>query len=110
DQTRVARLQPIEKAIERLRLPPGRARKLVAVLSALEVQIEDGGDSPEANRFLLEALRAGVRHQVDEGPARAVLRAIDTPERAEAERWEQVSAGTLPPIIPSPEEQLDELM
>ena len=110
DQTRVARLKPIEKAIERLRLPPIRARKLGAVLSALEVQIEDGGDSPEANRFLLEAVRAGVRHQVDEGQARAVLRAIDALERAEDERWEQLRAGTLPPITPSPEEQLDELM
>src|SRR2546429_3155754 len=83
DQARVARLQPIEKAIERLRLPPTRARKLGAVLSALEVQIEDGGDSPEANRFLLEALRAGVRHQVVEGQARAVLGAIESFERAE---------------------------
>src|SRR5690348_996333 len=110
DQTRVARLRPIEKAIERLRLPPIRARKLGAVLSALEVQIEDGGDSPQANRFLLEALRAGVRHQVNEDEVRAVLRAIDTLERAEAERWEQMRAGTLPPIVVSPEEQLDELM
>jgi len=30
------------------------------------MQIEDGGDSPEVNRLLLEALRAGVRHQVSE--------------------------------------------
>jgi hypothetical protein len=74
------------------------------------VQIEDGGDSPEVNQLLLDALRAGTRHQVGEGRARRVLRAIDDFERAEAERWEQVKAGTLPPIELKPADRLDELM
>ena len=61
------------------------------------MQIEAGGDSPEVNHLLLDALRAAVTHQVGEGAAEPVLRAIETFRQIEAERWERVKAGTLPP-------------
>jgi len=48
------------------------------------MQIEDGGDRPEVNRLLLDALRAGLRHQVGQRPAKATLHTIDAFERAEA--------------------------
>ncbi|HYU18323.1 MAG TPA: hypothetical protein VEQ11_06465 [Chloroflexota bacterium] len=89
DQARVARLRPIELAIGRLRLQVLRARKLTGILNALEMQIEDGGDSPEVNRLLLEALRAGIRHQVAEPQAQAALREIEAFEAVEAQRWER---------------------
>ncbi|MCZ7574696.1 MAG: SEC-C metal-binding domain-containing protein [Ardenticatenaceae bacterium] len=110
DRKRVAQLEPIEAAIGRLRLSIVRVRKLRAILNAIEVQIEDGGDSPEVNRLLLDALRAAVRHQVGEREGKDVLRAIVTFENAEARRWEQVKAGTLPPIELTDEERLDDLM
>jgi len=110
DRARVERTKPIEKEIDRLGLPLIRKRKLNGIMNALIVQIEDGGDSPETNRLLLEALRAAVRHQAGEKRARAVLRAIDAFEKAEDERWEQVRAGTLPPAELTPREQLDDLM
>lgn len=37
---------------------------LNGILNALGMQIEDGGDSPEVSQLLLQALAAGVRHQV----------------------------------------------
>jgi tetratricopeptide (TPR) repeat protein len=110
DQKRVAQLDSVERAILALRLPPNRGRKLNGILNALTMQIEDGGDSPEVNDSLLEALRAALRHQVGERGGTAVLRAIDAFQRAEAERWEQIKAGTLPPIELTPDEQLDDLM
>ena len=58
DPARVAGLRPIGAAIERLRLPPNRQRKVLSILSALEVQIEDGGDSPTVNEHLLAAARS----------------------------------------------------
>jgi tetratricopeptide (TPR) repeat protein len=106
----VARLEPIEAAIGKLRLPPIRFRKLNGILNAVEVQIEDGGDSPEVNKLLLDALRACLRHQAGERGAKAALRSIDAFEKAEAKRWEQVRAGTLPPIELMPEEKLDDLV
>jgi tetratricopeptide (TPR) repeat protein len=110
DRARVERTDPIAREINKLGLSLIRQRKLNGILNALIMQIEDGGDSPEVNRMLLDALREGLRHQVEERRARAVLRAIDTFEEAEAIRWEQVRAGTLPPIELTPEEQLDDLM
>jgi hypothetical protein len=110
DEARVARLKPIEAEIEKLGLPLIRLRKLNGIRSALEVQIEDGGDNPEVNNLLLDALRAGILHQVGKSQAQAVLRAIDAFEQAEAIRWEQVKAGVLPPIELTLEEQLDDLM
>ena len=110
DKARVATLAPIREQIVLLRLPPLRHRQLSGLLNVLELQIEVGGDSPEVNGLLLDALRAGVRHQVDEQAAQPVLQAIDVFAQGEARRWEQVRAGTLPPIQLSPEEQLDEVM
>lgn len=110
DRARVAQLRPVEESIERLRLPILSLRKLKGILNALEMQIETGGDGPEVNARLLDALRAALRHHVDERTAQAALRAIDTFAQAEARRWEQVEAGTLPPIELTPDEQLDELM
>ena len=57
------------------------------------MQIEDGGDSPEVNRLLLDALRAGIRHQVDERTAQPALQAVDQFEQAESVRRRGVRAG-----------------
>ncbi len=64
DRARVERTDPIAREIGRLGLPLIRQRKLNGILNALVMQIEDGGDSPEVNRMLLDALREGLRHQV----------------------------------------------
>jgi len=77
DRARVARLAPIRAAADALALPLRRKRKLAGVMGAIEMQIEDGGDSPQVNALLLDALRAGVRHQAGERASQAVLRAID---------------------------------
>jgi hypothetical protein len=55
DRVRVAQLKPLQDAVDRLRLPPLRLRKLRVLLGAIEVQIEDGGDNPEVNALLLDA-------------------------------------------------------
>lgn len=44
DEVRGAQLKPIEVELEKLGLPRIRFRKLVTILNALQVQIEDGGD------------------------------------------------------------------
>jgi hypothetical protein len=110
DRARVRQLDPVVAALDQLRLPPVRFRKIGAIRNALEVQIEDGGDSPEVNRLLLDALRAAVLHQVGERAGQAALRVIAQFEQAEAKRWEQLKAGTLPPIELTPDERLDDLM
>ncbi len=110
DKARVAQLSPIETEIDKLNLPLIRLRKLNGILSAVEMQIENGGDSPEANKLLLDALRAGILHQVNRRRARGALRAIKVFEQAEAKRWEQVKTGMLPPIELAPAEKLDDLM
>ena len=110
DRVRVAQLKPIRESIEHLRLPILSMRPLTGILGAIEVQIETGGDSPVVNALLLDALRAAVRHQANESVALAVFHAIDQFARAEARRWEQAEAGTLPPIELTPDERLDELM
>jgi tetratricopeptide (TPR) repeat protein len=110
DSARVATLAPIRKSIEHLRLPILSMRKLMGILNAVEVQIETGGDSPEVNALLLDALRVAVQHQVDERTAQPVLEAIDMFAQVEAQRWEQVEAGTLPPIELTPDERLDDLI
>jgi hypothetical protein len=107
DPRRVATLQPIKDACEALGLPMLRYRKLHTICNAIEMQIEDGGDSPEVNSHLLDALRAAVVHQVGKSAAEPVLRAIETFRRGEADWWKQVKVGTLPP---APEEQLDDLI
>lgn len=110
DNARMARLEPVEAAVDQFGLPLMRLRKLKAILGAITVQIECGGDHPEVNSLLLDALRAEVRHQVGEARARAVLRAIETFAEGEARRWEQVRAGTLPPLPRTPDEELEDLI
>jgi tetratricopeptide (TPR) repeat protein len=110
DAARVANLAPIDLAVADLQLPLNRLRKLNAIRNALEMQIEDGGDSPEVNSRLLEALRLAVVHQVGRQRATDVLQAIDDFARAEEARWAQARAGTLPPPKTEPDEELDELM
>jgi hypothetical protein len=110
DRAQVARLQQLKAAVERLRLPPLRARKLGAILNALEMQIEDGGDSPEVNRLLLDALRAGIHHQLDGRTARAALQAIDAYEQAESTRRRQIEADLPTPDTMSANEELDDLI
>jgi len=110
DKARVARLKPVQAAVERLALPLNRKRKLFGILNALEMQIEDGGDSPDVNDRLLDALRASALHQVGRKKAKPLMDAIDIFARAENERWEQVRTGTLPPIEVSLSEQMDDLV
>jgi hypothetical protein len=110
DSMRVATLEPIHRAIARLQLPPIRSRKLMAICNALEMQIADGGDAPEVNRHLLEALKLAVVHQVGQKGATAVIQAIEDFARKEELRWEQIWAGTLPPPELEQDEKLDELI
>jgi tetratricopeptide (TPR) repeat protein len=97
-------------ALEELELPFIRSRKLFTILQALEVQIENGGDHPQVNHLLLEALRQGVLHQVSEARGQAALAAMDTYERAEAERWRQIRTGTWPGPQYTPEERFHDLV
>jgi len=110
DEARVAQLEPIEIELKKLGLPLIRFRKLNVILNALEVQIEDGGDSPQVNALLLEALREGVNHQVGKHRARAALCAMDAFHFSEIKRWKQVKAGTLPPIELTAEERASDLI
>ncbi len=110
DEARVAQLEPIETELVKLGLPLVRFRKISGILNALEMQIEDGGDNPQVNVLLLEALREGVKHQVGKRRAKAALRAIDAFHLKEIRHWKQVKAGVVPPIELTPEERLDNLM
>ncbi len=110
DRARVARLQPIVEAVNQLGLSLDRLRKLRGILNALEIQIEDAGDSPEVNRHLLETLRIALRHQVNEQQAQPAFAAIDTFSQLEAERWVQIRAGHTPILELTVEEQLDDLI
>ena len=95
DRARVTQFHPVKTAIQSLGLPPIRVRKLNGIVNAIVMQIEDGGDSPEVNHLLLDALRAAIIHQVGEDAAVPALRAIEAFQQVEAERWEQVKAGRL---------------
>lgn len=110
DRPRVEQLLPIKTALETLGLPLLRLRKLKGIVNALEMQIEDWGDSPEVNRLLLDALRAALRFQVTEQQARPMLQAIEAFQQQENQHWERMRAGKPPPIILTPIEALDELM
>jgi hypothetical protein len=98
DEARVDRLKPVITAIDRLGLPIPRQGKFRTITNAIEVQLETGGDNPEVNRLLLEALRVALRHQVGETGARSALSAIATFEKAEERRWESIRSGNSPPI------------
>jgi len=110
DKVRYARLDPIRDVVERLALPLNRKRKLFGILNALEMQIEDGGDSLEVNDLLLDALRASALHQVGRKKAKPLMDAINTFARAENKRWEQVRTETLPPLEISLPEQMNDLV
>ena len=110
DKARVATLRPIGEAIERLHLPLNRFRKLRGILGALEMQVEDGGDSPAVNEHLLAALRAALLHQVGPEQAQPALSAVDAFADKERLRWQQMQAGTLPPIDVPPDEEMDDLV
>lgn len=105
DPARVAKLKPVQEAIEDMQLPPIRVRKLNAITNALEMQIEDGGDAPEINNCLLEALRLAVIHQVGGQRGTAVLLAIDEFEQKESLRWNRVRTQTSqPPFVATGDE------
>jgi tetratricopeptide (TPR) repeat protein len=108
DRKRVATFGPVTDAVGQLGLPLIRFRKLNGICNAIAMQIEDGGDSPEANRLLLEALRAAVIHQVGERAAAPVMSAIETFRRSEAEHWARVRSGN--PLPLDLEELLDDLV
>ncbi len=110
DRVRVEELLPIKAALDNLELPLIRLRKLRGIVNALEMQIEDWGDSPEVNRLLLDALQAALHYQVTEQQARPVLQAIENFQQQETHRWEQVRVGKPPPILLTPIEALDELI
>jgi tetratricopeptide (TPR) repeat protein len=110
DRQRVARLQPIKDVVSRLGLPPLRRRKITGILNALEMQIEDGGDAPDVNALLLDALRAVLRHRVAGAQLAVALQALDAWERAERTYWEQMRASTRPPVELTLDERLDDLM
>jgi hypothetical protein len=97
----------MEAAIQSLRLPLIRQRKLSALCNALEMQVEDGGDHPEVNALLAAALRWAALHQVSAAQAAPLLRAIDEFEGQERERWERIRQGL--PCPRSPVDILDEL-
>ncbi len=94
DPARVARTRPIEAMVEQLHLPLNRHRKVLSILSALQIQIEDGGDSAAVNDHLLAALREAVLHQVSPDQAAAVLAAVDTFAKQEQLRWHQIAVKT----------------
>ena len=76
DEKRVAQLDPIRAAIHGAGLPLVKIRKLNTILNALEVQLEEGGDSPEVNDLLLMALRQAVDFHLGPDRGRSILTAI----------------------------------
>ena len=110
DRQRVAHLQPLKDAVGQIGLPLLRLRKITAIIAALDVQIEDGGDDPGVNALLLDPLRAALRRQGEDVPLAAALHAVDTFARADSIHQEQARAGLLPMAEETAEERLDELM
>ena len=86
DEKRVAQLKPIRTAIENAGLPLIRMRKLMGILGALEMQIEDGGDSAEVTDLLVQALRAATLHQLGQEQGQSIQAAIDRFVALEKER------------------------
>ena len=110
DRQRVTQLQPVKDVVSHLDLPLLRRRKITGILTALEMQIEDGGDAPDVNALLLDALRAVLRHRVAGAQLAVALQALDAWERAERTYWEQMRASTRPPVELTLDERLDDLM
>lgn len=90
NEAKVQQLEPIAQALTNLRLPPIRQRKLNPIFNALAMQVEDGGDNPEVNSLLLDALRTGTLHQVDVQQAEAMLHAIEAFATEEKAYWEKI--------------------
>lgn len=86
DRARLKTFKPVQQAIDALSLPLLRQRKLNGILNALMMQIEDGSDSDEVNKLLIEALRAAVIFQIGETAARPVMEALALFEQAETRR------------------------
>lgn len=86
DRARLDTFKPVDQAVEALKLPFLRQRKLNGILNALTMQIEDGGDSPEVNELLVKALRAAVIFQVGEESAKLFIEALARFEQSEALR------------------------
>ncbi len=76
DEKRVAQLAPIRAALQGAGLPVAKMRKVNTIINALEMQIEDGGDSPEVNDLLVQALRQAVEFQLGPDQGRSILTAI----------------------------------
>ena len=93
NEIRVLQLKPLGKALSALSLPPARQRKLMPIFNALVMQVEDGGDCPEVNEILIQALRIGVLHQVDQAQAKSVLSALDVVLQKEKDYWGRFAAG-----------------
>ena len=121
DERRVASLDPLIESLGSLRLPMARFRKLESIRNAIEVQLEDGGDSPNVNEYLFEALRECIYHQVPEleqvvdddvvliskvkadaqlTAAFQALEALDALLEREARRWRQVGMQPDPEVEP----------
>lgn len=90
DRARLKTLEPVEQSIQRLNLPMLRFRKVNTILNALKMQIEDGGDDPAVNDYLVKALRAAVIAQVGETKGKSVFEALDDFERAEQGRSKEL--------------------
>jgi hypothetical protein len=76
-EKRVAQLNRIRTAIEKAELPRSLMHKLMGILGASEIQLEDGGDSPEVNDLLVQALRAATLHQLGQKQGQLILQTID---------------------------------
>ena len=106
DQARLKTLEAVEESIQRLNLPMLRFRKVNTILNALKMQIEDGGDDPAVNDYLVKALRAAVISQVGETKGKLVFEALDGFERAEQDRSQRPKA---PPPEETPEDMVQSL-
>lgn len=106
DRARLKTLEPVEKSIHMLDLPAIRFRKVNTILNALKMQIEDGGDDPAANGYLVKALRAAVIAQVGETKGESVFEALDGFEYAEQDRLQKVKN---PPLKVLPEDLVQSL-
>jgi hypothetical protein len=106
DRARLKSLEPVEKSIQLLNLPMIRFRKVHTILNALKMQIEDGGDEPTVNDYLVKALRAAVIAQVREIRGKSVLEALDSFERAEQDRSQKPITS---PVKEPPEDMVQTL-
>jgi len=110
DRPRLNQLKPVEKAIQGLRLSLIQFRKLNGILGALTMQVEDGGDNPEVNAFLVKALRSAVIHHVGVDAGQSAIQTIDAFQMSEEAHWAQTRNGSLPVIQLAPEQRFIDQM